>query len=148
MLWFLLLLLWPVAEVFVAIKVAEAIGVLLMLVALVASWPIGSWALRSEGRLVARRLAKALNEGRTPTREMLDGLLVLLGGALLIIPGFITDAVGLVLMLPPTRRVARSAIARNLRSRFVTRAVNFTAGRQAYDVDSTAVDVDRPELQA
>ena len=142
MLWILLFVVWPIAELFVAIKVADAIGVLLMLVLLVVSWPIGTWALRSEGRIVMRRLAAALAQQRAPTREVLDGVLVLIGGCLLIVPGFITDALGLLLLLPPTRSIARAGIVRNLRSRAVVRAVRFSAGRQAYDVDSTAVDVD------
>jgi UPF0716 protein FxsA len=147
MLWLLLLILWPVAELFVAVKVAEAIGVLLMLVLLVASWPLGTWALRSEGRIVARRLSQAIAEHRTPSREVLDGVLVLFGGGLLLIPGFITDVFGLILLAPPTRFLARRAVVRNLRSRIVVRAVHATAGRQPYDVDSTAADVPPSHLR-
>jgi UPF0716 protein FxsA len=146
MIWFVLFLLWPVAELFVAIKVAEAVGVLLMLVLLVAGWPLGTWAIRSQGRAVARRLATAIAEGRTPARETLDGVLVLIGGGLLMLPGFLTDVAGLFLLLPPTRALARIGVVRNLRSRLVVRAVGFTAGRQPYDVDSTAVDVNQPRL--
>ena len=146
MLWLLLLILWPVAELFVAIKVAEAIGVLAMLALLVVSWPIGIWAIRSQGRAVMRRMSTAINEGRAPGREVLNGALVLLGGALLIVPGFITDVFGLVLLLPPTRAAARALIARNLRNRVVVRAVSFGAGNRRYDVDSTAADVDQPTI--
>jgi len=141
MLALLLLLLWPIAEVFVAIKVAEAIGVLLTLLLLVVSWPIGTWAVRSEGRVVMRRLGAALAQQRTPAREVLDGALVLAGGFLLIVPGFITDALGLVLLFPPTRWLARQGIVRNLRSRFVMRAVRFSGGGAPYDIDSTATDL-------
>jgi UPF0716 protein FxsA len=146
MLWFLLLILWPIAELFVAIKVAEAVGVLAMLLLLVASWPVGSWAIRSQGRVAMRRMSTAINEGRAPGREVLNGALVLLGGALLIIPGFITDVLGLVLLLPPTRAGFRTLIARNVRNRMVVRAVSFGAGTRRYDVDSTAVDVDQPSI--
>lgn len=148
MLALLLLLLWPVAEVFVAIKIAESIGVLLMLVLLVAGWPLGTWALRSEGRIVMRRLAAAIAEQRPPGREVLDGALVLVGGGLLIVPGFITDALGVLLLFPPTRALARVLFVRNLRSRAVLRAVHFSAGSRPYDVDSTAVDVEPPKLRA
>jgi UPF0716 protein FxsA len=75
-------------------------------------------------------------------------VLVLLGGGLLLIPGFITDALGALLVLPPTRALARGVVARNLRSRLVLRAVRFGAGRQPYDVDSTATDIDQPRLRA
>jgi UPF0716 protein FxsA len=139
-----LLLLWPVAELFVMFEVANAIGFHYMLLALIVAWPIGWWAVRSQGRLMWRRLQAAVAEGRRPTREVLDGALVLLGGALLIIPGFISDAVGLVLLLPPTRALMRGLVRRNLQSRFVVRAVGATG--RPYDVDSTATDVDQPRL--
>ena len=142
----LLLLLWPVAELIVIIKVAEAIGVLLTLALLLVGWPLGAWAIRSQGRAVLRRMAVAVNEGRVPGREVLDGALVLLGGTLLMIPGFISDAVGLVLLLPPARIPLRRLLARNMRSSFVTSTVRFTTRGRVYDVDSTASDVDRPEL--
>jgi UPF0716 protein FxsA len=143
----LLLILWPVAELVVMVEVAEAIGVIWMLLLLLVSWPIGVWAIRSQGRGVMRRLAAAIAEQRAPTREVLDGALVLVGGALLIIPGFIGDVLGAVLMLPPTRAIARAGIVRNIRSRLVVRVVGFGAGRQSYDVDSTARDIPPPTLQ-
>jgi UPF0716 protein FxsA len=142
----LLLVLWPVAELIVIIKVAEAIGVLLTLLLLLAGWPLGMWAIRAEGRGVLRRMAAAVNEGRVPGREVLDGALVLLGGTLLMIPGFITDVIGLLLLLPPARIPLRRLLARNMRSSVVTQTVRFTTRGRAYDVDSTASDVDRPEL--
>ena len=142
----LLFLLWPVAELIVVIKVAEAIGVLLTLALLLVGWPLGAWAIRSQGRAVLRQMAVAVNEGRVPGREVLDGALVLLGGTLLMIPGFISDAVGLVLLLPPARIPLRRLLARNMRSSFVTSTVRFTTRGRVYDVDSTASDVDRPEL--
>ena len=142
----LLFLLWPVAELIVVIKVAEAIGVLLTLALLIVGWPLGMWAIRSQGRAVWRRMAVAVNEGRAPTREVLDGALVLLGGTLLMIPGFISDAVGLLLLLPPARIPLRRLLARNMRSSVVASTVRFTTRGSVHDVDSTASDVDRPDL--
>jgi UPF0716 protein FxsA len=142
----LLLICWPVAEVFVAIQVADAIGVLATVLLLIASWPIGTWALRSRGRAAWRRLGGAVAAGRPPGREVLDGALILVGGLLLIVPGFITDAFGLVLLLPPTRVAMRWLLARNFQSRLVLRATSFNRGRASYDVDSTATDVDQPRL--
>jgi UPF0716 protein FxsA len=142
----LVFVLWAAAELFVAIKVADAIGVLATVVLLLLSWPIGSWALRSRGRAAWRRLGAAVSAGRSPGREVLDGALVLLGGTLLMIPGFISDVVGLLLLLPPTRIPLRRLLARNMRSSVVTSTVRFTTRGRGYDVDSTASDVDRPEL--
>jgi UPF0716 protein FxsA len=142
---FFLLLLWPVAEVVVAVLLARAIGVVEMLVLLIVTWPIGSWALRSQGRAAWQRLATAIAQGRRPGREVLDGALILLGGMLLIIPGFITDIVGAALLLPPSRALARRLLVRNIQSRIVVRAAQF--GGPAYDVDSTARDIDQPQLR-
>jgi UPF0716 protein FxsA len=143
----LFFVLWAAAELFVAIKVADAIGVLATVVLLVLSWPIGSWALRSQGRAAWRRLGAAVSEGRSPGREVLDGALVLLGGTLLIVPGFISDVLGALALLPPTRALMRRLLARNLQSRLVVTATRVTGASQPYDVDSTATDVDQPQLR-
>lgn len=143
----LLLILWPIAELIVIVEVAESIGVLLTLLLLIVGWPLGSWAIRSQGRAALGRMAKAVNEGRAPAREVLDGALILIGGFLLMLPGFISDAVGLALLLPPTRVPLRAVLARNFRSPVVTQTVRFTTRRQSYDVDSTATDVDPPRLR-
>jgi UPF0716 protein FxsA len=143
----LLFVVWAALELFVAIQVAGAIGVLATVVLLLLSWPLGSWALRSQGRAAWRRLGDAVSAGRSPDREVLDGVLVLLGGVLLILPGFISDVVGVLALLPPTRALMRRGLARNLRSRVVVSATRFTDASRPYDVDSTATDVDQPQLQ-
>jgi UPF0716 protein FxsA len=145
MLALLLLICWPIAELFVAIQVADAIGILWTVILLVAGWPLGTWAVRSQGRAVWRRLTVAVSEGRPPGREVLDGALVLIGGALLIIPGFITDVLGILALLPPTRALLRGTLVRNIQSRLVVQAVRFTD--RPYDVDSTARDLDQPRLR-
>jgi len=145
----LLLIVWPVAELFVAIKVADAIGVLLTVILLLVSWPVGMWLTKAEGRAAWRRLSDAVAAGRPPGREVIDGALVLGGGILLIVPGFITDVLGLAL-LAPTRALARTAIVRNFQSRLVVAGVGrgrFSGSpRSHYDVDSTATDLDSAQL--
>ncbi len=147
MLALLLIILWPVAELFVVIKVGEAIGALLTVLALIAGWPLGIWLMRAEGRVALRRLSAAVAAGRPPGREVLDGALVLVGGLLLIVPGFITDVLGLALLLPPGRALARQGIVRNFRSRIVVRATRFADRGRPEDVDSTAADIDAPQLR-
>ena len=145
----LLLLLWPALEVLVVIIVAQQIGVLLTFVLLILGWPLGIWAIRSQGRAAMRRLAAAVNEQRPPGREVLDGALVVIGGVLLMIPGFITDAVGLLCLALPTRALIRRWLGRNLHSRLLSSAfrVTGTTTPRSYDVDSTARDIDQPRLQ-
>jgi UPF0716 protein FxsA len=143
-----LLICWAVAEAYVALQVADAIGALATVLLLIASWPIGSWALRAQGRAAWRRLGDAIASGRQPGKEVLDGGLVLVGGALLIIPGFIGDALGVLLLVGLTRAVARRALARRLRSRFVVGLTGFRRDpSRTYDVDSTATDIDQPQLR-
>ena len=143
-----LLVLWPVAELVVFIKVAEAIGLLDAFLLLIAAVPLGIWALRSQSRSAWRRLSTAVAERRTPTKEVLDGTLVLIGGCLLIVPGFITDALGVLLLFPPTRGLARWIALRAIESRLMIGVVQFsTRGRRPDDVDSTATDVRPPGLQ-
>jgi UPF0716 protein FxsA len=142
----LILICWPLAEVFVAIQIAEAVGVLYTVLLLIASWPLGTWALRSAGRAAWRRLSAAVAAGRSPGREVLDGVLVLIGGLLLIVPGFITDVLGALALLPPSRALLRRQLARNLQSRLVLRATRSAGDSQPYDVESTASDPDPPRL--
>ncbi len=145
---FLLFLLWPAAEIYVAIQIADAIGVLWTVLLLIASWPIGSWAIRTEGRAAWRKLGEAVAAGRSPGREVLNGALVVAGGALLLVPGFITDVLGLLLLLAPSRALTRRVVVRNLQSRFVVRATGADRARRSYDVDSTATDVGQAKLAA
>jgi UPF0716 protein FxsA len=146
MLFVLVFILWAAAELFVAIKVAEAIGVLATVLLLLVTWPLGTWVLRAQGRAAWRRLGAAVTAGRSPGREVLDGVLILLGGLLLIVPGFLSDALGAIALFPPTRSLLRGQLARHLHSRFVIGATRVTGAAGPYDVDSTATDVDQPQL--
>jgi UPF0716 protein FxsA len=141
-----LLILWPVAELLLAIKVAQVIGVLDTILLLIVSWPLGMWAMRSQGRAAWRRLTDALALGRTPAREVLDGALVLVGGVLMILPGFIGDILGAWLLLAPTRGLVRRLLARAVQARVVTQAARFTRRAQPFDVDCTASDIEQPRL--
>lgn len=152
---FILLITWLAAELYVIVLVAHAIGLLLTIVLLIAAWPLGTWAMRSEGRVVWRRFNAALAEGRPPGREVVDGALVVLGGGLLMVPGFITDVLGLLLLLPPTRVLLRGALVRNFHSRLVVQAGRFArrsgsgppGGAEPDDVEGTAREVDPPKLR-
>jgi UPF0716 protein FxsA len=142
-----LLILWPVAELLVAIDVAHLIGVLNTVLLLIISWPVGVWAVRSQGRAVWRRVTEAISAGRAPGREVLDGALVLIGGMLLILPGFIGDIVGAWLLIPGTRSLVRRPLTRLTQARMLRRAARAArAPRRAYDVDSTATDIEQPRL--
>lgn len=144
----LLFILWPLAELVAVVAVANAIGVLLTFLLLLAGVPVGVWALRSQGAAVWRRAADAIATGRPPGRHLIAGALVVAGGTLLILPGFITDVLGIVLLLPPTRALATRLVTRNLESRLVVRTARFARRRApGADVDSTAIEIDPPRLR-
>ena len=115
----LLFIVVPIAELYVIIQVGEWIGVWPTLLLLLLDAIVGSWLLKHEGRAAWRRFNKALAEKRVPAAEVADGFLVILGGALLIAPGFITDIFGILFLIPPTRALARKVLYR------------FTVGRVA-----------------
>jgi UPF0716 protein FxsA len=102
----------PIAELYVIIQVGEAIGVVPTLLLLLLDAFLGSWLLKHEGRAAWRRFNTALAEKRMPGKEVADGFLVILGGALLIAPGFITDVFGILFLIPPTRAIARRVLHR------------------------------------
>lgn len=139
---------WLLAELFVAVQVAHAIGALYTVLLLIVSWPVGGWVLRAQGRAAWRRLSAAMSAGRSPGREVLDGVLVLIGGLLLIVPGFLSDLAGICALLPPTRALLRGRVARHLHGRFAVRATRSGGVGRSDDVDSTATDVDQSHLPA
>lgn len=99
-----------VAEVWLLTVVGSWIGVPLTLVILIAEAFVGAWLLRSEGRKSWTALVSAYESGRIPTGHLADAALVLVGGIMLILPGFFTDIIGLVFLLPFTRPLARKAL--------------------------------------
>src|SRR3954449_795404 len=109
----------PIVELFVIIQVGGAIGVLPTIALLIADSVLGSILMRSQGRAAWRRFNQAVTEGRMPHREVLDGVLVIFGGAFLLTPGFLTDVLGAILLLPPTRALVRGVLVR----RFVPRMI-------------------------
>ena len=107
----------PFAEIYVLLQVGHAIGVVNTLALLILVSIVGAWLAKREGLGVIRRMQAALEAGRVPGKELIDGFLVLLAAALMLTPGFLTDIVAILLLLPPVRAVVRS----ELRRRFVRR---------------------------
>ena len=97
----------PLVELYVIIQIGQEIGIIPTLLLLVADSIIGTILLRSQGRQAWRQFREATEAGRIPAREVADGALIILGGSLLLTPGFITDIFGLLLLIPPTRAMIR-----------------------------------------
>jgi UPF0716 protein FxsA len=154
----LLFLIVPIVELYVIIQVGQSIGAGPTLVLLVLLSVAGAWLVKREGLGVWARFRAQLERGALPANELLDGLLILLAGALMLTPGFVTDVVGILLLIPPCRAVARSMLARRYRARLEAATVgglggpggSFVYGR-VYDVEhvgdvtpSRRRDDDRP----
>jgi UPF0716 protein FxsA len=130
----------PILELYAIIEIGGAIGVLPTLALLLAMSLLGAALLRQQGRGAWRRFNAALAEGRFPGREVADGLMITVGGALLLTPGFVTDGVGLLLLVPPTRAVARRLLRAYLGRRVLVLGGPAPAPppRRDYDFEATA----------
>ncbi|MDP9345597.1 MAG: FxsA family protein [Actinomycetota bacterium] len=141
----------PIVEIFAIIQVGQAIGVLWTIALLIADSILGSLLMRSQGRAAWRRFNAAIAEGRAPAREVLDGVLVIFGGALLLTPGFVTDVFGVAFLLPPTRAVLRKVLVRRFAARMIVSAPPRRGGRPPRrsdaDVEGTASEVDPRKLR-
>ena len=113
----------PIVELYVIIQIGSSIGVVPTIALLILDSVLGAALMRSQGRAAWARFNRALVEGRVPGREVLDGALVIFGGALLLTPGFLTDILGLTLLLPPTRALVRRMLVARI-------AMTATSGAQ------------------
>jgi UPF0716 protein FxsA len=110
----------PLAELYVIIKVVgPALGAPLTIALLALDSLAGAWLMKSQGRAVWRRFTETMGAGRIPHREIVDGVLIIFGGAFLITPGFITDILGFLLLIPPTRALFRRGLQRRLELRVI-----------------------------
>jgi UPF0716 protein FxsA len=115
----------PIVEIYVIIQVGQVIGPWWTILLLIADSIVGSWLVRHEGRRAWEALTTAIRSGRMPAKELADGALILVGGTLMISPGFVTDVAGMLLILPFTRPLAR---------RLLTRVVSRRLAEARYDV--------------
>jgi UPF0716 protein FxsA len=107
----------PVAELYVIVQTSHALGLAPTLGLLVAVSVVGAWLVKRQGLAIWRRFNTAVRQGVVPSREIVDGVTLLVAGALLVVPGFITDAIGVALLLPPVRIGVRTLVLRRSRQR-------------------------------
>jgi len=108
----------PLLELYLLIKVGDLIGVWPTVSLVILTGALGAFLTRLEGLRVLRQVQAEFKEGRVPTAALLDGLLIVVAGAVLLTPGLITDALGFFLLLPPGRRVVRDAVSAAATRRF------------------------------
>ncbi|WP_019877181.1 FxsA family protein [Sporichthya polymorpha] len=106
----LALLIVPIAEIYVIVQVGQEIGAGWTILLLIADAVLGSWLIRREGRRAWLALREKVNSGGLPAKELADGALILIGGTLLLTPGFLSDILGFFFVLPFTRPLARRGL--------------------------------------
>jgi UPF0716 protein FxsA len=122
----LLFLVVPIVELFVIVQVAQGVGIGETILLLIAVSLVGAWLVKRQGVAVWQQLNQTINQGQIPHREIVDGALILFAGALMLTPGFVTDVLGLLLLLPPSRAVVRNVLMTRFKA---GRVVMFGAGR-------------------
>lgn len=160
----------PVVEIFMITQVASQLGWGPTIVLVIGVSLVGAWLVKREGLSVIRRVRDAAGKGKLPTNELADGAMIFFASALMLTPGFITDFVGLALLIPPVRAVLRPPVISYFTSRIEVRASGFGFfdgtrarfgrrtpgfGREVFDVDGsqaaaeadlTDITRDPPEL--
>jgi UPF0716 protein FxsA len=132
--------LFPLIEIAVLVFVGQQIGALNTIGVLVLVSLVGAWLARHEGFFVLRRIREQIDAGRVPADELLDGALVLAGGMLLLLPGFVSDAIGLLVLFPPTRAFLRRLVRRRMAIFTVARVDQWSVRRDREPPDDV-IDV-------
>lgn len=125
---FILLIVVPLAELYVIAQVAGGLGWLPTIGLVLAVSLIGAWLVRREGSGIWPKIRDRLSGANNPTPELVDGGLVIFGATLLLTPGFVTDIVGLSMMIPPIRAVARKAVLKRIESKVEIAKADMTRG--------------------
>lgn len=113
----LLFILVPVAELFLFMTLGASLGIPRTIVIIILTAILGAALTKSQGRKAMEKFQKATGEGRMPAREAIDGIMILLAGAVLITPGFLTDAFGFLLLVPPVRSVVASYLGKRMKGK-------------------------------
>ena len=144
----------PIVEIYVMLQVSHTIGVPETILLLIAISFLGAWLAKMAGLGVLNRLQRTVRAGKVPSAELVDGALVLFAAALMLTPGFVTDCLAILLLVPPSRAVVRGVVLRRIRNRGGLFQVITTAptggrsgtGGEVWDVESWEDQgPDRPE---
>jgi UPF0716 protein FxsA len=151
----LLLLLFicvPLLEIWVIVQVGAVLGAAWTIVLLLADSLLGAWLVKVEGRRAWSQFRSALSDGRWPGDEVAQGALIIVGGTLLLTPGFVTDAVGFLLLLPPTRAVVARILRARMRVAVIGGPTGAARGRRATsrrgdDPGASGLDIEVVEIE-
>jgi UPF0716 protein FxsA len=135
----------PIAELAVIIAVGRSLGVFETIFLLIAISVVGAWLVKHQGLSILRRIQTQLSAGRLPTKDLVDGGLVMFAGALMLTPGFLTDVLAVLLLLTPTRVPIRALLMKRFARRIETGRHEWVSrrGRQTVIIDT--VDLTRTD---
>lgn len=125
---FLAFIVVPVVEIFLITQVASQLSWLPTIALVIAVSMVGAWLVRREGLGVISRVRSGLSSGTLPTNELADGAMIFFASALMLTPGFLTDALGLALLIPPIRALLRPPVIAFFKKRVEVKAQGFGAG--------------------
>jgi len=111
---FLLFIAMPIIEIFLLIKIGSSIGALLTIAIVIVTAVLGTWMLRAQGMSTLNKARRRMSGGEVPAFEMMEGMALGIGGALLLTPGFVTDAIGFACLIPFTRRLMVGALSKRV----------------------------------
>jgi len=133
-----LFLIIPIIEIYLLIKVGEIIGALPTIILVVLTAVIGAGLLRQQGLSTLARFQQNLSTGKLPAQELVEGILLAVGGALLMTPGFVTDTIGFLCLIPFSRKLIAATIIKNSTIKMASKMGSFTQG-EAWQQNQTDV---------
>ena len=113
----LLFILIPVAELYLFMTLGKELGIANTLLIIVITAILGASLTKSQGRQAMAKLQQATSQGRMPAREAVEGIMILIAGAVLITPGFLTDAIGFLLLVPPVRALLARSLGQRIKGK-------------------------------
>lgn len=146
----------PVLELLIFLLLGSKIGITPTLAIIVITAILGAYLTKSQGLKALKKYQLALSEGRLPHEEVIDGVLILVAGAVLLTPGFLTDAIGFSLLIPPAREFFKTVTKAKLKDRVkvvgqemgATDQSKAAAGPRVINVEAEVIDIPDPEPQS
>ena len=142
-----LFLIFPIVEIYLLIQVGGIIGTLPTIFLVVLTAVIGAALLRHQGLATLARFQQNLSQGKLPAQEMIEGILLAVGGALLMTPGFVTDTIGFLCLLPFSRKYIASIIIKNSAAKVTAKMGGFSHGEQWQQSDSDVFEGEFTEVK-
>lgn len=151
---FLLFITIPVIELFIFLVIGQRIGIPMTLAIIVFTAFLGAYLAKSQGLKTLARYQESLAQGRLPHEAIIDGLLILVAGALLLTPGFLTDSIGFALLAPSARTIVRGMIEKSLKERLTVAgrdmgsSVGGKSNPKVITVDAEVVEISTDRLRS